>query len=163
MINSFFSPQNTAATSSLASPLTTSTATKDKYVLYFDGCSKANPGPAGCGAILYKNDCEFAFVSEYLGHQTNNYAEYMALIKGLELAISHGADGDSLLVRGDSMLVINQMKGIWKVKNAHLQTLHLQAKQLQFKIPRGVTFEHIYRNLNARADELANAALLSVR
>lgn len=163
MINSFFSPQNTATTSSLASPLTTSPATKDKYVLYFDGCSKANPGPAGCGAILYKNDCEFAFVSEYLGHQTNNYAEYMALIKGFELAISHGADGDSLLVRGDSMLVINQMKGIWKVKNASMQTLHLQAKQLQFKIPKGVTFEHIYRNLNTRADELANAALLSVR
>ena len=153
MINSFFPPQNTHVTS----------YSKDKFVLYFDGCSKANPGPAGCGAILYKNDCEFAFVSEYLGRQTNNYAEYMALIKGFELAISHGADCESLLVRGDSMLVINQMKGIWKVKNTSIHPLHLQAKQLQFKIPRGVTFEHIYRNLNTRADELANSALLSIR
>ena len=128
------------------------------HTLFFDGCSKSNPGPAGIGASLFMGDVEIEYLSAYIGIQSNNFAEYTALIRGLEMAVRRNVS--CLHVKGDSMLVINQMKGTWKVKHPDMKTLHVQAKTLEKKLEH-VTYEHVYRHLNTRADELANESCLS--
>lgn len=124
-----------------------------KYILRFDGASRGNPGRSGAGAVLYKNDKEIWSISRYLGIQTNNYAECFAVILGINEACTRGIK--NLEVEGDSMLVINQLKGKWKVKNKDLKTLYLSIHQT-LKQFQNITYKHIYRNYNKRADELAN-------
>ena len=127
-----------------------------EYVLYFDGCSKGNPGPAGIGAVLYKNNEEVWGSCEFIGNKTNNESEYSALILGLEYVLDTGIK--NLCVYGDSLLVINQINGKYKVKSQSLLTLFNKCKELisQFDY---ITFTHVYRNNNKRADELSNMAL----
>lgn len=128
-----------------------------EYILQFDGSSKGNPGPAGIGAVIYKNNDEIWGAAKYLGdYKTNNQAEYSALIYGLKQAIELGIE--ELLVFGDSQLVINQMNQIYKVKNIVLLELYNETYQLtkQFKY---IEFIHVYRDKNTRADELSNIAL----
>ncbi len=127
------------------------------YRLNFDGCSKGNPGKAGIGAVLYCGEDELWYSNQYIGIKTNNESEYMALIMGLKAAISRSID--ELLVCGDSMLVINQMNGTYKVKNQNLFELYTCAKQLctNFKY---IEFKHVYRQFNKRADKLANDTLI---
>jgi ribonuclease HI len=125
--------------------------------MYFDGCSKGNPGHAGIGAVIYQNADELWGASQYIGDtKTNNQAEYSALIFGLQSAIDHNIK--ELLVYGDSQLVINQMNNIYKVKHPYLIILYNQAKELtkQFNY---IEFKHILRNKNNRADELANLGI----
>lgn len=129
----------------------------DIFTLFFDGCSKGNPGPSGAGAVIYKNDIEIFNESKFLGNkETNNVAEYNGLIIGLDNAIKLNIS--NLIVKGDSNLVINQMKGDYTVKSKNLLNLFNQAKNLENKF-NNVEFLHIYRNENKRADELANFAL----
>lgn len=128
-----------------------------KYILRFDGASKGNPGNAGAGAVLYKNDKEIWNISRHLGHQTNNYAECFAAILGIEEAAKRNIK--TLYVEGDSMLIINQLKGKWQVKNNDLKTLYLSITQ-SLKSFEKITFKHIYRNNNSRADQLANEGIL---
>ncbi len=128
-----------------------------EYLLQFDGCSKGNPGKAGSGAVIYKNKTEIWGKSLFIGNKnTNNEAEYTGLIIGLEEAIDMGIK--NLCVEGDSLLVINQMTGKYKVKSENLILLYDKAKELekQFNV---IVYNHIYRNLNKRADELSNLAL----
>lgn len=128
------------------------------YVLYFDGCSKGNPGPSGIGAVIYKNKIEIWNSCKYIGDKrTNNEAEYSALIMGLEEAIK--MDIKELSVCGDSLLVINQVNGIYKVKNLNLLVLYENIVLLKSKFTY-IDFNHVYRNNNKRADELSNLALL---
>ena len=124
--------------------------------LFFDGCSKGNPGNAWAGAVIYQNGIEVYSKTLNLSIQTNNVAEYNGLIIGLELAINNGIK--ELSVKGDSLLVIKQMKGEYKVKNKNLKILFERAKQLSLQFDK-ITFEHIYRENNKRADELSNIAL----
>jgi len=124
-----------------------------KYLLRFDGASKGNPGIAGAGAVLYENEKEIWYTSRYLGEQTNNYAECFAVILGIDEACRRKIK--DLEVEGDSMLVINQLKGKWKVNNKDLKTLYLSIHQT-LKQFNNITYKHIYRNNNKRADELAN-------
>lgn len=135
------------------------------YEIFFDGASKGNPGKAGTAAVIYKNGVEVAYVSKYLGPKaTNNEAEYNGLIMGLQLAIELGISGEivegkaSLVVKGDSQLVIKQMLGQYAVKNARMKVLWEQAKDLLKQIP-VVTFMYVPRAQNARADALANEAI----
>lgn len=128
-----------------------------EYKLKFDGCSKGNPGLGGAGAVIYYKGNEIWSSDFFVGKNvTNNYAEYSGLIFGLiqakDLWISQ------ILVEGDSLLVINQMKGLYKCKSENLQELHNKAKELldEFKI---IEFRHIYRSENERADELSNIAI----
>jgi ribonuclease HI len=131
---------------------------ENKYVLFFDGCSKGNPGKAGCGAVMYENNVEVFSKAVFVGKkETNNYAEYMGLIVGLENAIIQNIK--VLTVKGDSMLVIKQMNGLYKVKSPNLIPLFEFAKQLETKFDK-ITYHHVYRNDNKRADELSNIALL---
>ena len=128
-----------------------------RVVAYIDGGARGNPGPAGFGVRVEESDGtlieEFA---ESIGVATNNVAEYRALLAALEWAMRDGRD--QLHVRSDSLLLVQQMLGNFKVKNAGLQPLHAKARVLAHEIGR-VTFEHVGRSLNAHADRLANAAM----
>jgi len=129
-----------------------------EYTLKFDGCSKGNPGPAGAGAVIYKNGEEVWGGSIFLGNnQTNSYAEYSGLIIGLKRAQVMGIK--DIHVYGDSDLVIKQMTGAYKVKSPSLFTVYTSAKDLACQFD-NIQFTHIYRNENKKADELANLALI---
>jgi ribonuclease HI len=130
------------------------------YVLFFDGCSKGNPGIAGSGAVIYKDNEEIWSKSEFLDKQTNNYAEYKGLIAGLEYAVEK--EIKSLIVKGDSMLVIKQMCGVYKVKSENLVNLYEHALELKDQFE-SIEFIHVYREENVRADELANELVLTPR
>jgi ribonuclease HI len=129
-----------------------------QYTLYFDGCSKGNPGPAGAGSVLYTEaGAEIDTYVENLGNKTNNYAEYNGLIGGLRLAIAHKIT--HLSVFGDSMLVVKQMRGEWRVKTPTIVPLYKEACELAKQFT-SITYAHVYRDHNTRADELSNQALL---
>ncbi len=138
-------------------PLPVKVAPVIEYCLKFDGCSKGNPGPAGAGAVIYKNDLEIWWTSIYVGNkETNNVAEYNGLILGLSKASDLGIR--ELLVMGDSELIIKQMKGEYKVKSPSIIDFYVKAKRLATLFDE-IHYQHIYRKDNARADEIANRGL----
>jgi ribonuclease HI len=126
-------------------------------VAYVDGGARGNPGPAGFGVRIERADGtlleEF---SEAIGTATNNVAEYRGLLAALEWAKAHRRR--DLHVRSDSLLLVQQMLGNYKVKNPGLLPLHAKARVLAHEIG-NVTFEHVGRGKNAHADRLANAAM----
>jgi probable phosphoglycerate mutase len=126
-------------------------------IAYIDGGARGNPGPAGYGVRIEEPDG--TFVDEFcksIGIATNNVAEYRGLIAALEWARQHGHT--QLHVRSDSLLLVQQMRGRFKVKHPGLQPLYAKARLLAHEIGR-VTFEHVGRAHNAEADRLANAAM----
>jgi ribonuclease HI len=126
-------------------------------IAHSDGGARGNPGPAGYGVAIKDNRGQkIAGLSEYLGHQTNNVAEYQGLIAALEYAVSHGPR--ALRLVSDSELMVKQIKGIYKVKNAALQDLHARAKQLIAKLD-WFSIDHALREHNQEADRLANEAM----
>jgi probable phosphoglycerate mutase len=126
-------------------------------VAYIDGGARGNPGPAGFGVHIEQPDgALIEEFSESIGTATNNVAEYRGLLAALEWAKAHGER--DLHVRSDSLLLVQQMLGHFKVKNAGLQPLHAKARLLAHEIGH-VTFEHVGRAKNAHADRLANAAM----
>jgi ribonuclease HI len=128
-----------------------------EYKLQFDGCSKSNPGIAGAGAVIYKFNEEISNKIMFVGNnETNNVAEYTGLIIGLLQAINLNIK--VLTVEGDSMLVIKQMKGEYKVKSVNLIALYDKAKLLEKEFD-SISYKHIYRVNNKRADELSNLAI----
>lgn len=134
-----------------------SQAPPDTAILWSDGAARGNPGPAGCGAILKTPEGEvLAAESRYLGHTTNNVAEYKALLLGLERALALGVR--RIEVRADSELLIKQLLGVYRVKNEGLKPLHTEAKALLARFDSFV-LTHVRRELNAEADELANAGV----
>ncbi|KAL9323363.1 hypothetical protein ACSQ67_008220 [Phaseolus vulgaris] len=123
--------------------------------LHFDGASKGNPGPAGAGAIL-RDESKVYRLREGVGIQTNNVAEYRSLILGLKHALKKGYK--HIVVQGDSLLVCNQIQGLWKIKNPNMASLCTEAKELKnrflsFKI------SHVLREYNSEADAQANLAV----
>jgi len=128
-----------------------------RATLYADGAARGNPGPAGSGAILLGEGGEvLAERWEALGRATNNVAEYRALILGLEEARRLGVE--DIEVRMDSMLVVRQMQGLWRIRHPGLRPLALRAGALLAEFSRR-RIEHVPREENARADRLANRAL----
>jgi ribonuclease HI len=126
-------------------------------IAYIDGGARGNPGPAGYGVVIQDQaGHKVAALSEYLGHQTNNVAEYQGLIAALEYATSHGHK--ALKVNSDSELLVRQIKGIYKVKNSALQDLHGRAKELIAELD-WFSIGHVLRGKNQKADELANDAM----
>lgn len=127
------------------------------YRMQFDGCSKANPGLAGAGAVIYHCGKEYWANHFFVGeHFTNNHAEYAGLIMGLQQA--HEFDITRLYVEGDSQLVINQMKGVYKCRSENLLELYERAKDLASSFEE-IEFAYIPREKNQRADQLANIAV----
>jgi len=126
-------------------------------VAFTDGGARGNPGPAGYGVVLQdQTGRKVATRSEYLGHQTNNFAEYQGLIAALEYAVEHGPR--ALKVISDSELLVRQIKGIYKVKNATLKDLHARAKELIGRLE-WFSIDHALREHNQEADQLANEAM----
>lgn len=126
-------------------------------ILWSDGAARGNPGPAGIGAILKSPSGEvLAEESQFLGHTTNNIAEYRALLLGVSRALELGIE--TLEVRADSELLIKQLRGEYKVRNEGLKPLHAEAKQLLARF-RGVKLTHVRRELNVEADRLANRGI----
>jgi len=130
--------------------------------LYFDGCSKGNPGPSGAGFYICSDDNSITLQGhKYLGNTTNNVAEYNGLILGLEILsknIPPALREVVIIVKGDSKLVIEQMLGNWKVSKEHLKPLWTKATNLSKEFPH-IEFTHVRRDLNKHADEMANKAL----
>ena len=124
---------------------------------YFDGGSRGNPGPAGWGAYIVNDDGNvLAELSGALGVATNNVAEYNGLIAALQWAADH--DVTALSVKGDSLLLVEQMRGNYKVKNEGLKPLYLRAKMLVMQIG-NVSFAHVPREKNRDADRLSNVGM----
>jgi probable phosphoglycerate mutase len=124
---------------------------------YIDGGSRGNPGPAGYGVqIVDEGGAPIAELHESLGTATNNVAEYRGLLAALAWAVDRGLS--RLHVRSDSELLVRQMRGQYRVKNAGLQPLYQDAQALAARIGH-VTFEHVRREQNREADRLANLAM----
>jgi ribonuclease HI len=135
--------------------------TSPALIAYIDGGARGNPGPAGFGVRIEQADGTLVEeFSEAIGHATNNVAEYRGLLAALDWAKAHGCR--KLHIRSDSLLLVQQMLGNYKVKNSGLQPLHAKARLLAHEVG-SVTFEHVGRSLNAHADRLANAAMDQVR
>jgi ribonuclease HI len=129
----------------------------DSVVTYIDGGARGNPGPAGYGVRIERADG--TLIEELqgsIGVATNNVAEYRGLLAALEWAQAHGHH--AVHVRSDSLLLVQQMLGRYKVKHPGLQPLHAKAKLLALQIGH-VSFEHVRRERNAHADRLANKAM----
>jgi ribonuclease HI len=126
-------------------------------IAHSDGGARGNPGPAGYGVVIKdETGHKVAALSEYLGHQTNNFAEYQGLIAALEYALERGPKALKLI--SDSELLVRQIKGIYKVKNAVLQDLHGRAKELIAQLE-WFSIGHALREHNQEADRLANEAM----
>ena len=124
---------------------------------YVDGGARGNPGSAGYGAVITdENGVTVAELYAGIGVSTNNVAEYRGLIAALEWAVKHGVR--RLHVRSDSLLIVQQMLGNYRVKNQGLLPLHRRAQQLVNKIGH-VTFEHVRREQNKEADRLSNLGM----
>ena len=131
---------------------------EDIYEMNFDGCSKGNPGLSGAGSVIYKNEEEIWANSYFISDSaTNNVAEYFGLIRGLKRAIKMNIR--SLIIKGDSQLIIKQMKGEYQVKSESMIELYNIAKELETQFE-NISYEHVYRKYNKRADQLSNEGLL---
>jgi ribonuclease HI len=133
---------------------------REELLIYSDGGARGNPGPAAIGAVVMDPATDppmrLATVSERIGVATNNVAEYQALVAGLEAARAFPAR--RVRVRADSELLIRQLDGRYRVKQAHLRPLYERACELLARYEQ-VTLEHVRREENADADALVNAAL----
>jgi ribonuclease HI len=128
-----------------------------KLIVNVDGGARGNPGPAAIGAVVQSADGELLEErGERIGVATNNVAEYRALLFGIELAAGRGAEEVELV--GDSELIVRQVKGEYKVKDATLRELHGEVKRALRPFERW-TIRHVRRERNAEADRLVNAAL----
>ena len=124
--------------------------------VYFDGACRGNPGPSAVGYAVVTGDGIAAEGGETIGRATNNQAEYRALVTALEVAADFGFD--EVHVRGDSELIVEQVKGSWDTNDPELRELRVRARELLARFDEW-TIEHVPRDINARADELANEAL----
>jgi len=125
--------------------------------VYSDGAARGNPGPAGAGAVVVNEaGAAVAEIGRYLGEQTNNVAEYQGLLLGLRHALEYGATEVEVLA--DSQLLIRQLAGVYRVRNAGLMPLYEEAKRL-LKRFRKVELRHIPREMNSAADEMSNRAI----
>lgn len=130
---------------------------KNSYKLNTDGGARGNPGPAGIGGVIHDaNDTKIAEFKEFIGVGTNNSAEYKGLIQGLKLAISNEIDELSCFL--DSELIVKQLNGQYRVKDANLKILYQEVIDLMPKF-KSISFEHVRREQNKLADKLVNEAI----
>ncbi|RMF16970.1 MAG: reverse transcriptase-like protein [Candidatus Dadabacteria bacterium] len=126
--------------------------------LFTDGASRGNPGQAAIGAWARRGDEILFEISRAIGKKTNNEAEYLALLAGLERLLARGATDAPVRVYMDSQLIVRQLSGQYKVKSAGLRPLWEKARALVAEFP-DIVVEHVPRAQNQRADALANQAL----
>ena len=127
------------------------------YTANIDGAARGNPGPASYGLVLRRPDgTPLESLGKYIGRHTNNVAEYYALIAALDYALANGIK--RLRVQSDSQLIVNQIKGLYKVKHPDLRPLHERAKKLAAGLE-AFAIQYVPREQNREADAAANAAL----
>ncbi|MFA6466425.1 MAG: ribonuclease HI family protein [Patescibacteria group bacterium] len=124
--------------------------------LFTDGGARGNPGPAAIGGVIYDGKNKIADFSQYIGQTTNNQAEYQALLKGLDLALSNNIQNLECFL--DSELVVKQMNKEYKVKDKELAKIFVKVYNLSLKFKK-ISFSHIRREYNKEADALVNKAL----
>jgi len=133
---------------------------RERVVVYCDGGARGNPGPAAIGAVVLDPETDpptqLAIVSKRIGVTTNNVAEYKSLIAGV--AAAHEFPARAITVKADSQLVVRQLQGRYRVKQAHLQPLYQEARALLAHYDE-VELVHVPREHNVVADALVNAAL----
>ncbi|HVV90842.1 MAG TPA: ribonuclease HI family protein [Solirubrobacterales bacterium] len=128
-----------------------------RFTVNVDGGARGNPGPAAIGVVLRDADGKIVErVGETIGETTNNVAEYRALLRGVELAVAHGATDLELI--GDSELVVRQIEGRYKVKHPGMKELHAQARAALAGLDNW-SIRHVRRDENGDADALVNEAL----
>ena len=130
----------------------------NRLIINCDGGSRGNPGPAACAFVVSLQNKIIYQDSKYLGRTTNNVAEYSAVILALFWLKQNLTDEKVVFVL-DSELVVKQITGVYKVKNTNLKKLVLEVKDLLASINTSVTFTHVLRDHNIRADELVNTTL----
>jgi len=127
------------------------------WKLFVDGASRNNPGPAGAGLCIYKNGVLVGEHGFYLGKKTNNQAEYLALLLGIFFLEPLVNAQDKIEIVADSELLVKQLKGLYKVKNEALRSLHLLARQEVIGLNAQLT--HTLRHANKEADRMANKGI----
>jgi ribonuclease HI len=126
------------------------------FTLYFDGCSKGNPGRAGAGYVLYNGTTKVKERAIFVGEkETNNVAEYTGLLVGLLESLQYT---NELVVKGDSELVIKQMRGEYKTKHPRMIELNEKVKKIEAEYEY-VSYIHVERKYNKEADLLSNQGL----
>ena len=131
--------------------------TTPQWLLTVDGAARGNPGEAGCGAVIYdENGTVVKELSRYLGRATNNVAEYEGLLMGLEALLQLGQK--DIVVQSDSELMVRQLNGEYRVKDAKLKTLFDRAQHLLRQF-RSYRILHVRREMNKLADRLANLGI----
>ncbi len=133
-----------------------------EFTIFADGGSRGNPGPAGSGAVVRDGHGKIVIeVSEFLGNTTNNVAEYTGILRALEKLLEReesAAKHVTVTIKMDSMLVVKQMNGEYKIKHPNLKPLAARVKELSREF-KSVSFAHVYREHNKEADKLANLAM----
>lgn len=124
--------------------------------LYFDGASRGNPGPSAIGWVLITDDGIVATGSKTIGTATNNQAEYKALFAGVQAARSYGFD--EIRIRGDSELIVNQVRGEWNTNDPTLMEYRVDVREVLAEFDEW-SISHVPRELNEKANNLANEAL----
>lgn len=131
----------------------------ENYVVHCDGASRGNPGPAAAGFVVLKNGKEFVRVGKSIGEVTNNVAEYTAVLAALSWFIEKRLIEKPLTFVLDSQLVVNQLQGIYKIKNKKLMVLAAQIKSLEKKFTGLVVYKNVARENNTIADAVVNQIL----
>ncbi len=136
----------------------------EKLVINTDGGSRGNPGPSAVGISMSVNQEKIAELSDYIGITTNNVAEYTAVIKALEYLINQNIQSTQIDFVLDSELVVKQIKGLYKIKQPHLQDLNFKIKNLIKLLytnsqTKEINFNHVLREKNKAADLLVNSCL----
>jgi ribonuclease HI len=127
------------------------------WKLFVDGAARNNPGPAGAGIYILQDEQFFFEYGYYLGKKTNNQAEYLALLLGLYALKNKVQTGDKVHIISDSLLLVQQIRGVYKVRNAELKPLHSLAVQWVHEIKADVF--HVLRFDNVNADNMANVGI----
>ena len=150
-------PPHKASGQLFAEPETPRARLEGVYTANIDGAARGNPGPASYGVVLRRPDgTPLESLGKYIGRHTNNVAEYYALIAALDYAAANGIK--RLRVQSDSQLIVNQMKGLYKVKHPDLRPLHERAKKMAAGLE-AFAIQYVPREQNCDADTAANAAL----
>ena len=137
---------------------------KKKLTIYSDGGARGNPGPAATGFVVYQDGQPIVKLGKTIGRATNNVAEYQAVIEALNW-LAQNLKGKTFLVNHyvDSQLIVNQLNGLYKIKNAKLRVIILKIKELEQELRQKFDLEIIYsyipREKNTAADQLVNQAL----
>lgn len=137
--------------------------TTNTLTIYCDGGSRGNPGESAYGFVVFENNKKIYEDGKKLGIQTNNFAEYSAVINALRYLsrVKYSVQNISFFL--DSKLVVEQLSGRWKVKNESLRDLYHTIKTLEISLAKRITYNHIPREKNSEADRVVNQALDNLR